>query len=279
MSFGCDYAFSPHPPASALKAAGARFVCRYVSPEAQNDTNGKNISKAECAEILKAGIELVLVYEPFAANWMLGGHSAGVTAAKHFDAVAKAIDVPGIIMYCAADFDATPGNQTDINNCLAGAASVVGSHRTGIYGDFYVIQRAVAAGKAAYAWQTPAWSGGQWSSADGIRQGFGVTVGGISVDADTSAGSDFGQFPRPKDPASSGPYRHVIPAGYGRSIDYLAEQRNTTVDHLFSYSLKYCNPGHDAIINAYKDLRASLIALKQPLPALPTGFVYYTSNP
>jgi hypothetical protein len=34
---GLDYAFAPHPGIAAIKAAGASFVCRYISAFPAND--------------------------------------------------------------------------------------------------------------------------------------------------------------------------------------------------------------------------------------------------
>lgn len=278
MSLGIDYAFFPHPPLTAMKTTGVKFVCRYVSPEPRNDTNGKNLVPSECSALLNAGFQIVLVYEPGDPQWMLGGKAAGVAAAQDFDAVASVLRMPGIVMYGAADFDATPDEQTPINACLNGMASVLGLNRTGIYGGYYPVTRALAAAACSYAWQTLAWSGGQWNAADGIRQGLQITVGGVSVDIDTSMGPDFGQWPRPAG-AAPGPYRHLIPAGFNHSIDWLAAARNTTVDHLVARSLTYCNSAHQSIINAYMAMRAGLKAVGEPSPVLPEGFVYYTVNP
>jgi len=161
---------------------------------------------AEKASLLSAGLSIVLVKEEGSSH-MLGGKSAGVADAQHADAVAKALGMPGIPIYFACDFDATPGNQTAINNYLDGAASVIGRERVGIYGGFYPVKRALDAGKAKFAWQTYAWSGGQWDQRAHIRQTLnGAKVDGASVDIDTSEKDDFGQWPRPggaKPPAKS----------------------------------------------------------------------------
>ena len=52
---GLDYAWS-RPSIAALKATGARFVCRYLSP----DTT-KNLTRGEAALLLSAGISIVVV--------------------------------------------------------------------------------------------------------------------------------------------------------------------------------------------------------------------------
>jgi|SRR5215831_527353 len=228
---GIDYAFLPHPSPAAMKAAGIHWAGRYVSPLAVNDTNGKNLVPAECKALLAAGIELVLFAEQGSGR-MLGGHAAGVADAKHFDSVAGAMKLGGIAMYCAADFDASPAQQAPINAYLDGAASVVGRNRTGIYGSFYVCKRALDAGKAHFACQTVAWSGGQWEPRAHIRQHLQINVGGVSVDFDEAMKADFGQFPRPAvaaDPPPKPPAAPVLKLADGkRSFRKLVQADGTT---------------------------------------------------
>lgn len=196
MSKGIDYAFGVHPPAAAVKAAGFGFVCRYMSDIAVNDTNGKNLLPGELKTLLGAGLEVVVVEESTAGR-MRSGHAAGVADAQHGQAVTKALGMATVPVYFACDFDATPGDQTAINAYLDGAASVIGRARTGIYGGYYPVKRALDAGKATWAWQTSAWSGGQWDSRAHIRQHGSVSVGGVTVDFDEAMAADFGQWPRP----------------------------------------------------------------------------------
>ena len=206
LSKGIDYAFTPHPSVSALKSAGVTFVCRYTSSDARNDANGKNLLPAEKTALLAAGFQLVIVCEEWAANRMLGGHSAGVADATHADAVVKALGLAGVPVYFACDFDATEAQQATINAYLDGCADVIGVARVGIYGGYYSVKRALDAGRAHWAWQTYAWSGGRWDTRAQLRQvQNGVTIGGASCDWDDSRAADFGQWPRPKPPAPKPP--------------------------------------------------------------------------
>src|SRR5260221_3132209 len=193
---GIDYADFPHPSPAAIKAAGYGFVMRYTSPAASNDANGKNLQKAELTALLAAGLKVGLVFE-YQAQQMLGGHAQGVADAQHADAVCAALGVPGLPVYFAADWDATQAQQAAINAYLDGAASVIGKARTGIYGGFYPVKRALDGGHAAWAWQTVAWSGGQWDSRAQLRQHLGASVGGISVDPHEAMAADFGPWPPP----------------------------------------------------------------------------------
>lgn len=223
---GVDYAFTPHPPAAALADAGLAFACRYMSPLAVNDANGKNLLAAELAQLLGAGLSVVVVEES-AADRMQSGYTAGAADAQHGDAVTKALGMPGAVVYFACDFDATPQDQTLINAYLGGAASVIGLARTGIYGGYWPLSRALGAGKAAYAWQTSAWSGGQWDRRAHIRQDGSVKVAGVAVDFDQAMTADYGQWPRPSvspAPAPGGLKQAVVSADVRLSWNAVTDQ-------------------------------------------------------
>lgn len=192
---GVDYAWS-HPGGAALKAAGQRFAARYLS----TDTS-KNLTKAEAADLAAHGIASVVVWETTAKR-ALAGKTAGATDAKTASALAAACGMPGDRpIYFAVDFDATPTQQTAINAYLDGAASVIGRARVGIYGGYYPVKRALDADKATWAWQTIAWSGGQWDARAHIRQGAQATIGGVDCDLNTATRDDYGQWSPGKAPA------------------------------------------------------------------------------
>lgn len=195
MSSGVDYAWSRPSPAS-LKAAKISFVCRYLATD-----RSKALSATETKALAAVGIWLVVVWET-SAKRMLAGKAGGVADAKAAAFQSKACGMPGgRPIYFAADWDATEAQQTAINAYLDGAASVLGAARVGIYGGYYPVKRALDAGKAAWAWQTRAWSGGQWDNRAHIRQGAYVTIGGVQCDANTSMKPDFGQWMPGKTPA------------------------------------------------------------------------------
>jgi hypothetical protein len=201
---GLDYAWT-RPPASAIKAAGFGFAARYLSHDAS-----KNLSPGEAKALLADGIEIVVVWE-YGARDMLRGHAGGVADAQAADAQARACGLGEIPLYFAADWDAAPGDQPEIDAYLDGCASVIGPGRVGGYGGFWPLLRARAHGKLAYTWGTLAWSGGNWDPqvnphtfTPDIMQGAQVRIAGISVDLDESHGrvhdarpGDFGQFPPP----------------------------------------------------------------------------------
>ncbi len=205
--FGVDYAWARPSPAS-LEADGYGFAARYLS----YDTTGKNLSAGEADALIGAGLDVV-------ANWEWGGQDSlqgygrGVQEAQAAESQAKADGQPaGRPIYFSIDFDAQPSQQGTINAYFDGVASVIGRSRTGAYGGYGVISRLFDDGKITWAWQTYAWSYGQWDSRAHLRQiENGIGPGG-EMDKDQSMVSDFGQWgpgstasPPPPPPPPVGP--------------------------------------------------------------------------
>lgn len=189
-AFGVDYAWG-RPSIDALKAAGAKFVCRYLS----HDTTGKNLTRGEADQLSAAGIWIVVVWET-SARRALAGAKGGIADAEDAAAQARACGMPeGRPIYFAVDWDATQAQQVAINGYLDGAASVLGRARVGIYGGHGPVARALDAGKARWAWQTLAWSAGRWDSRAHIRQyAIEQRLGGADVDYNRATRTDFGQW-------------------------------------------------------------------------------------
>lgn len=233
--FGVDYAWG-RPGAAALKRAGVKFACRYLS----HDTTGKNLTRAEAGELSEAGIWLVVVWES-SARRPLAGRSAGAADARDAAAQARACGMPGDRpVYFAADWDASPTQQDEINAYLDGAASVLGRDRVGLYAGHGPVKRAFDAEKITYGWQTYAWSGGRWDARAQLQQySNDHTINGAEVDYDRAVKSDYGQW-----------RVGVSPGGEDDMPDYVSvgtdtEQRlspgtwtNITWDH------EYADPRH-----------------------------------
>ncbi|MQY08086.1 glycoside hydrolase domain-containing protein [Actinomadura macrotermitis] len=188
--FGVDYAWG-RPGAAALKRSGVRFACRYLS----HDTGGKNLTRAEAAELSAAGIWLVVVWESTASR-ALSGRAGGAADAREAARQAAACGMPADRpIYFAVDFDATAGQQAAINAYLDGAASVLGRRRVGLYAGLGPVRRAFDAGKITYGWQTYAWSGGRWDGRAQLQQySNDHTVNGVDVDYDRAVAADYGQW-------------------------------------------------------------------------------------
>ncbi|MFA1545634.1 glycoside hydrolase domain-containing protein [Actinomadura chokoriensis] len=188
--FGVDYAWG-RPGVAALKRAGVKFACRYLS----HDTTGKNLTRAEADDLSDAGIWVVVVWESTAQR-PLAGRSAGVADARDAAAQADACGMPDDRpIYFAADWDATASQQDEINAYLDGAASVIGRDRVGLYAGYGPTKRAFDAGKITYGWQTYAWSGGRWDARAQLQQySNDHTINGVGVDYDRGVKSDYGQW-------------------------------------------------------------------------------------
>jgi Domain of unknown function (DUF1906) len=271
---GCDYSTSrPNP--TQMKAAGIKFVVRYVSP----GVNPKNLTKPELTALLGAGFEVAVVFESTEGR-MKDGHGAGAWDATVADTELKALGLTGLPCYFAADWDVQPSELAACDAYLDGVASVIGHARTGVYGGLRIVKHALDNAKAAYAWQSYAWSGGVWDTRAQLRQvKNGVSLAGGEVDIDEAHAADFGQWPRPKPPAPPGPFRHVVPAGNQLSLAKVAGDRGTTVDHIAEVTHASADPAHVAVFDAYLALCKALRAADLPRTAMPEGMVYFTTNP
>lgn len=188
-AFGIDYAWSK-PTTAVMKAAGVKFIARYLS----NDPS-KNLTRSEATAANDAGIWCVVVWETTAAR-ALDGRSAGVTDAGRARDQAAALGMPDDRpIYFAVDFDAQPSQYAAIKSYFDGVASVLGRDRVGMYAGYYPITWAFDNRIIEWGWQTYAWSGGQWDTRAHIQQyKNGVVLGGSDVDYNRAMYGDYGQW-------------------------------------------------------------------------------------
>jgi Rv2525c-like, glycoside hydrolase-like domain len=198
---GVDYS-GARPSGICMYANGKRFAVRYFGPGG----SWKLATRAECAGLWASGIDLVAVAEGFANDAMQGyglGRQHAIAANAHAVASGMPINRP---VYFAVDFDMQLGHANAVGAYLDGAASHLGRGRTGIYGGYTAIQWAGANGKAAWFWQTYAWSQGRWSGYNHIEQYRNhVTVCGGQVDLCRSKRPDYGQWHPPSQSVGSAP--------------------------------------------------------------------------
>jgi hypothetical protein len=189
---GVDYAWS-HPGGSALQAAGKRFACRYSS----NDPD-KDLTLAEATDLAAHDVSSVIVRES-TANRAGQGQAAGVGDAHAAEATGRACQMPTTRpLYFAVDYDADP---TAVVPYFKGVASTIGTARTGVYGSYRVVKYLLDHGYVTWAWQTAAWSKGQWDPRAHIRQyAKTITINGVSCDINTAMQADFGQWMPGKTP-------------------------------------------------------------------------------
>jgi len=187
---GVDYAWG-RPSTQALRGEGVAFACRYLS----YDKTGKNLTFDEAARLSAAGIAVVSNWE-YDTEAALKGHAQGVRDASEADRQHRAAGGPADRpIYFSVDFDASPEHQAAINAYFDGVASVIGVHRTGAYAGYWVIKRLLDAGKISWAWQTFAWSGGNWDERIHLRQvRNGVPIDTVDTDLDHALTEDFGQW-------------------------------------------------------------------------------------
>lgn len=196
---GLDYS-AGHPSPAAITGGGYRFVVRYLSAVG----NPKDITAAECAELRAAGVDVALVWET-TADRATAGHDAGAADAQNAIVEADSVGLTGWPIYFAVDEDlpdyapnsADPAAKLGpVAGYLSGVASVIGTARTGVYGGYWTVARALDAGLVTYAWQAAAWSGSNVDARIHLFQRIaGVTVGGIACDVNEARQAHFGQGP------------------------------------------------------------------------------------
>lgn len=156
---GVDYSSTSHDNwaglAEALKEAGMHFAGRYAVYD--KSPGGRGITAEEYQALVTAGLDVFLYYEEDTA-WMTNGWSAGVRAAtRALDNIQKARMPQGMPVMYSHDIDPEPQHFEAIDECLRGAASVVGIERVGFYGGWLGIDHVHAAGTAKWFVQTIAW--------------------------------------------------------------------------------------------------------------------------
>lgn len=222
MSQGVDYSSTPwsgSPSASALHLAAKEFVGRY----AVNDKSpgGRGITAAEYARMVEAGIDVFLYWEG-QNSWMLGGYDAGLFAANNAQMNLEAAGMPSDTpIYFAHDIEPEERHFDEINDCLAGAAHVVGLDRVGIYGGWLIIDHCSRVRTAKWFCQTAAWSGDghggiAWHPmAHLLQYGFNSYIDGTNCDLVEATTSNYGQATPPDVPPPPKPYAPIwLPKGW-----------------------------------------------------------------
>jgi hypothetical protein len=145
-----DYSFA-RPALGAIKRSGAVGVVRYLG-----HSSAKSLTRAEVAELHKAGLSVSLVFED-GADRALHGHAAGVADAVYANRQASALGAPpSVPIFYAVDVAAT---ADEVRAYFAGVVSA-GGRPVGAYGDLDVVDGLLALKAVRYGWQTVAWSHG-----------------------------------------------------------------------------------------------------------------------
>lgn len=156
---GVDYSRGGIPSPASLKAAGKSFVGRYAVDD--KSPNGRGITGPEYRTFAASGIDVFLYWEANEA-WMLGGFEAGASAARNAVLNIESAGMPvGMPVYYSHDIEPQPEHYAAIDDCLRGAASIVGHERVGLYGGYDIIAHCAVSGTADWFCQTYAWEYGR----------------------------------------------------------------------------------------------------------------------
>lgn len=269
---GIDYSWA-RPGGRNIKNAGKQFVVRYLWPDGEG---GKGLDGGELADLLNNGLEIALVYQA-GSNTLLGGRSTGIAQANDAQREINRLGLPAnSVVYFAADWDAAPSQQAAIDDFLAGAASVIGHGRVGIYGKADVMQRCMQNKSAAWFWQTYAWSGGRVQEGIHLYQYLnGQNLNG-AVDYNRTSLANYGQVskagqvnvPQPT-PSQPAPAAGTYTVRGGDTLSGIAGRFGTTVAALAGLN-GIANPN---LINVGQVLRITG-ASAPAAPAAPAGGKY-----
>lgn len=206
-----DYSFS-RPNLAELKAAGVKYVMRYLSPI----ESSKNVTRPEIDSIHENGMGVGFVFEWYAGRAKEGraaGETDGHTAAN----LAAQLGIPANVpIFAAIDYDAPESDQEALNEYIDGFASILGGERgEAAYGGYWIIKRLFDAGKIKFGWQTYAWSGGNWDERAQLRQTLnGQSVAGGQIDYDETQVDPSKLFWMPDNQAAPAPVpAPVVPEG------------------------------------------------------------------
>lgn len=232
---GIDYSWA-RPGGRNIKNAGKQFVVRYLFEDGQG---GKGLDANELADLVNNGLEIVLVYEAFAASPKEGAQ----TGKAHAAAAQREINRLGLpeksVVYFAADWDAQAGDQPAIDDYLRGAASIIGLDRVGLYGSADVMQRTMQSGTAKWFWQTYAWSRGRVQEGIHLYQYLnGQNLNG-AVDYNRTSLDNYGQVskagsiaPSVPTPAQPAPAAGTYTVVSGDTLSGIAARYGTTAAEL-----------------------------------------------
>lgn len=174
----------------AFRDAGHSFAMRYAVPS----ITGKMITAGEVQHAHSSGIDIGLTYETSGTTWRGGadaGQHDGITARFAL----QDLGAPhSVCCYHAVDAQVQPADMWMVRNWLTGVRDTMLPYRTGVYGQFSVIEMAHQLDPSIFRWQTQAWSDGMVSRYTDILQFGSTTVAGISIDLDIAYTDAFGQW-------------------------------------------------------------------------------------
>lgn len=182
MDYGHGIDCADRPYGGMVANAQYGYIFRYLS-DGGSSIPGKQLLPDEAKSYLDAGVRLVSNWET-TADMMLRGYAGGKIDSDNAWSWHRHCGGPDdATIYYSCDFDTTPQEQVVINAYLQACIDQYGLDQTGVYGSYYVCERARQAFPGIKTWQTLAWSGGQTSPNNTVLQLIGtVYVGNVACD-------------------------------------------------------------------------------------------------
>ena len=221
-----DYAAGV-PSAASIKAAGHLGAVRYVSqrrPGTENWMLGKPVTLTETRSLAAEGLQTASVYQfgrAETADWLQGAAGAAVHAPQ---AIALHVAAGGPTdrpIYVAIDDNPTRTQYVNhIRPYLQAfqAALTLAGYRTGVYGNYNVIDWAIADGIGTYFWMHDWGSGGKIHPRTTIHQlpqNKQKVIDGVTVDINNVYATDWGQWT----PGQSGTVTSPAPPAQQPALD------------------------------------------------------------
>jgi peptidoglycan hydrolase-like protein with peptidoglycan-binding domain len=194
--------------AQALKAAGYKYIGRYLYNPSSTDLPQKQIQPGELDTIRQYGLRCFPIYQTWSRSADYFHYSQGCIDATSAIEWAKIHGFkPGSIIYFAVDYDAMDGEVTDyILPHFQGIYRTIGelsSYGVGVYGPRNICQRVGEAGYAATSFVSDMSSGfsgnlgyslpTNWAFDQIVTITVGTGEGAIEIDNDIASGRDTGQ--------------------------------------------------------------------------------------
>ena len=221
-----DYAAGV-PSAASIKAAGHLGAVRYVSqrrPGTENWMLGKPVTLTETRSLAAEGLQTASVYQfgrAETADWLQGAAGAAVHAPQ---AIALHVAAGGPTdrpIYVAIDDNPTRTQYVNhIRPYLQAfqAALTLAGYHTGVYGNYNVIDWAIADGIGTYFWMHDWGSGGKIHPRTTIHQlpqNKQKVIDGVTVDINNVYATDWGQWT----PGQSGTVTSPAPPAQQPALD------------------------------------------------------------
>jgi hypothetical protein len=193
---GGDYA-TARPSPEAMKAAGWKFVCRYLRDLVK--ANGdKSLSWSEAASLWLAGIDIVSNEETTGEQGLRGMDGGMRDAVQALLAHTDRGGPSGRPIYFSPwDHDPallTASQWATMANYLRGCVSVLGLRRVGLYGGRRMLTWAFDNHLITYGWQAAGWAHGGIEPRAHIIQHVSAPWQLPGTDANTAVKADFGQW-------------------------------------------------------------------------------------